>query len=176
MNQSLFFYLNNFAGKSVCFDSVVIFCAEYLPYVLVAGFLLILIFSKKTSQEKIKIFIFTAISIFLSRAVIAEIIRYFYHVPRPFVNNDIIPLISHAPTASFPSGHAVFFFALATAIMLATQWRTWGAVFFAGAILIGIARVIAGLHWPADILGGAIIGIFSAIILYFPFKKYLQKS
>ncbi len=160
-------------------NSLIIFCAEYLPYILVSGFFLLLIFSKKDRIEKIKIFIFTAISVFLSRVVITEIIRYFYYVPRPFVNNDIIPLISHAPTASFPSGHAAFFFALATAITLvfATRWRTWGAVFFLGAVLIGLARVIAGLHWPIDILGGAVIGILSAIILYFPFKKYyLQKT
>lgn len=159
-------------------NSLVIFCAQYLPYILVAVFLLILIFSKKDFREKIKIFIFTAISVFLSRVVITEIIRYFYYVPRPFVNNDIVPLISHAPTASFPSGHAAFFFALATAIMLAPTLihKWWGFVFFIMAILIGISRVMTGLHWPIDILGGAIIGILSAIILYFPFKKHLQKS
>lgn len=157
-------------------NSIIIFCAEYLPYILVAVFLLILIFSKKDFKEKIKIFIFTAISVFLSRVVITEIIRYFYYVPRPFVDNDIVPLIYHAPTASFPSGHAAFFFALAIAIILVARWRTWGIVFFLGAILIGISRVIAGLHWPADILAGAIIGIFSAIILYFLFKKHLQKT
>ncbi len=161
-------------------NSIIIFCAEYLPYIFVAIFLLILIFSKKDFREKIKIFIFTAISVFLSRVVITEIIRYFYYVPRPFVNNDIVPLISHAPTASFPSGHAAFFFALATAITLGhlVSKRTLSVpiIFFLGAILIGISRVMAGLHWPYDILGGAVIGILSAIALFFPFKKYLQKT
>lgn len=157
-------------------NSLIIFCAEYLPYLLVLGFLLLLIFSKKDKIEKIKIFIFALVSVFLARVVITEIIRYFYYSPRPFVVlNNLNQLISHESTGSFPSGHAAFFFALATTIMLATKWRTWGAVFFLGAILIGIARVIAGIHWPYDILGGAIIGIFSAVILYFPFKKYLQK-
>lgn len=154
-------------------NSLIIFCAQYLPYILVAVFLLILIFSKETLREKIKFFIFTAISVFLSRVVITEIIRYFYYVPRPFVNNDIVPLISHEATGSFPSGHAAFFFALAMAVYYFN--RKWGVIFFVSAILMGLARIIAGVHWPIDILAGAIIGILSAIILYFPFKKYLQK-
>ena len=175
MNQSLFYYLNNLAGKSVCFDSIVIFCAEYLPYILIAGFLLILIFSKKTLREKIKFFIFAAISIFLSRVVITEIIRYFYFHPRPFVNNAVHQLIFHETTGSFPSGHTAFFFALATAVTLGhlVSKRTLSVpiIFFAGAVLIGVARVIAGIHWPFDILSGAVIGIISSVLVAKFFKK-----
>lgn len=176
MNQILFRYLNNLAGKSVCFDSIVIFCAQYLPYLLVLGFILFLIFSKRDKIIKINIFIFVTISVFLARVALTEIIRYFYYVPRPFVNNDIYQLISHEANGSFPSGHAAFFFALATAIILVTRWRTQGIVFSLGAILIIISRVIAGLHWPLDILAGALIGILSPLIIYLFFKKKLQKS
>jgi undecaprenyl-diphosphatase len=147
------------------------FFAQYLAYVLVAIFLVLLIFSKKNSHEKIIFFLFAAVSIFLSRIIITEAIRYFYPVSRPFVDNAVNQLIFHETSGSFPSGHATFFFALAMAIMLATRWRTWGVVFFAGAILMGLARVIAGIHWPYDILGGAIIGIFSTLIV----KKILDK-
>lgn len=180
MNQSLFFYLNNLAAKSVCFDSVIIFCAEYLSYILIAGFLLILIFGKKTLWGKIKFFIFAAISIFLSRIVITEIIRYFYYHPRPFVNNTVHQLIFHETSSSFPSGHAAFFFALAMVVYLIFKGSPWifqglPLVFFMGAILIGIARVIAGIHWPMDILAGAMVGIISSLIVHLFLKKIAQK-
>lgn len=177
MNERLFFYLNNFAGESAIFDSLVVFCAEYLAYVLVAIFLVVLIFSKKTYREKIKIFIFTAISIFLSRIVITEAIRYFYYHPRPFVDNAgaVRQLIFHETSGSFPSGHAAFFFALAMAIYLFFN-KKWGWLFFAGATLISISRVITGVHWPLDILGGAIIGILSTIAVYYFSKAWLQKD
>lgn len=178
MNQSIFYYLNNLAGKSVCFDSIVVFCGEYLPYILVAGFLLILIFSKKDFKEKIKFFIFAAISIFLSRAIITEIIRYFYYHPRPFVNDAVHQLIFHETSSSFPSGHAAFFFALATAIYL-NRRRTsvlWPILFFLGAVSISLARVIAGIHWPADIIVGAIVGIASSCAIFLILKRRLQKS
>lgn len=159
MNQALFFYLNNLAGKSVCFDSLVIFVAQYLGYWLVGGLIAFLIFSKDKKRE-LKMIFFSAFSGFLSRIVITEIIRFFYYVPRPFVNNEVTQLISHEASGSFPSGHAAFFFALAMAVFF--FYKKWSILFFLGAILIGFARIIAGVHWPIDILGGAIIGILSA--------------
>lgn len=182
MNEKLFFYLNNLAGKSDFFDWLVVFCAEYLAYVLVVIFLAILIFSKKTSREKIKIFIFTVVSIFLSRIIITETVRYFYRVSRPFVNNTVHQLIFHEISGSFPSGHTAFFFALAMAVHLFYKSQTFGKsegltfVFFTGAILMGLARVITGVHWPLDILGGAIAGILSSWAVYQFFKSKLQNK
>ena len=170
----MFEYFNNLAGQAARFDYLIIFCAEYLAYVLVALFLAILIFSKKTYREKIIFFIFIGLSVFISRVVVTEAIRYFYHVSRPFVNNNVHQLIFHETSSSFPSGHAAFFFALAMAVYLFSQGPTSGnsrgrslvsVMFFVGAILIGIARVIAGVHWPLDILAGAAVGILSAIIV-----------
>lgn len=175
MNKELFFYLNNFIGKSQIFDWLVIFCAEYLPYVLITVFLAILIFGKKTYREKIEIFIFSGLSIFLSRIVITEAIRYFFYISRPFVNNNVHQLIFHKTSGSFPSGHATFFFALAMAVYLFLN-KKWGWLFFAGATIISIARVIAGVHWPYDILGGAVVGIFSAIIVNYLTRRRLQNN
>lgn len=173
MNQAVFQYLNNFSGRSQSFDWLVVFCAEYLGYILVAIFLAVLIFSKKTYREKIKIFIFTALSVFVSRIVITEIIRYFYHVSRPFIDNSgaVRQLIFHEASGSFPSGHAAFFFALAMAVYLFFN-KKWGWLFFVGATIISISRVVAGIHWPYDILAGAIVGIFFS----FAVKKILDKS
>lgn len=159
MNQIIFFYLNNLAGKSVCFDSIVIFLGQYLGYWLVAGLFMFLILGKDKRKE-IKMLIAATFSVFLSRIVMTEIIRFFYFVPRPFVNNTVHQLIFYETSGSFPSGHAAFFFALAMAIFF--FHKKWSILFFAGAILIGVARITAGIHWPIDILAGAIVGILSA--------------
>ncbi len=169
MNQDLFFYLNNLAGKFACFDSIVIFIAQYLAYWLVAAFFALVIL-EKDKKKKFKMLIFSILSIFLSRIVITEIIRYFYFVSRPFVNNNVFQLIFHETSGSFPSGHAAFFFALAMAVYFFK--KKWSIVFFAGAILIGLARIIAGVHWPLDILGGAVIGVISFVLVAKFFKKF----
>ncbi|MBU2219461.1 phosphatase PAP2 family protein [Patescibacteria group bacterium] len=150
-------------------NSLIIFCAQYLPYIIVAIFLLLLIFSKKDRRSKIKFIIFAGFSVFIARVIFTEIIRYFYYIPRPFVNSDIVPLISHEATGSFPSGHAAFFFALAMSVYF--HHKRWSILFFAGALLIGLARVIAGIHWPLDILAGAVIGVISSVLVAKFFKK-----
>jgi undecaprenyl-diphosphatase len=64
---------------------------------------------------------------------------------------------------SFPSGHALFYFALAFVIY--TKSKKWGMWFFLGAFLMGLGRVASGVHFPIDILGGAVLGILTAYIL-----------
>lgn len=168
MNQVIFYYLNNFAGRSVCFDGLIIFFSQYFAYILVAVFVIIVLLNKKENKERTKIFALAAISTILSRGVITEIVRYFYYIPRPFVNNAVHQLIFHETNGSFPSGHAAFFFALAMAIFF--FHKKWGTIFFIGAVLISVARVMVGIHWPLDILGGAIIGILSSLLIYKIFK------
>lgn len=74
--------------------------------------------------------------------------------------------------ASFPSGHATFFFALAFCTFLIN--KKWGWILTAAAVVTTVARVVAGVHWPSDIVGGAIIaGLVFAVMYYWilPPKK-----
>lgn len=162
MNVAIFQYFHSFAGQSICFDSIIIFCAKYLPYLMVMALGLFLVFSRDRKQE-LKMILYAFSSAILARLVITEIIRYFYHSPRPFQVYDFAPLL-YDFNSSFPSGHAAFFFALATAIFLFR--KKWGIVYFLGAIIIVLSRIMAGIHWPTDVLGGIVVGIFSAIVIF----------
>lgn len=183
MNEALFYYLNNLAGKSIFLDKTVIFFGTYLAYILAIATIFIFI-----KNRNLKFLLLVSLSVFLSRVVFAETIRFFYKVSRPFVNNpNVHQLIFHETSSSFPSGHATAFFALATAVYLFSYfddlleedrktYKKWGIVFFISSILMGIARIIAGVHWPLDILAGAIIGIFSAFFICKIFKIIYNKS
>jgi len=176
INNNLFQYLNSFVGKSISLDTFVLFCAHYLPYWLILGACIPSLFwlykhlrsrgALKNIPPKIFFFpVFILGSGFFARFVVAEIIRYFYYNPRPFaVLDNVSRLILHEPTASFPSGHTVFFFAMATAFFF--FYKRWSALFFLGAFLAGISRVIAGVHWPLDILGGIVVGVATPVVIY----------
>jgi len=161
MNIAIFQYFHGFVGQGVCFDSIIIFCAKYLPYIMIAVLGLFFIFGRDRKRE-LKMMIYAGASVILSRLVITEIIRYFYPVARPFIVYQFTPLI-YDYANSFPSGHAAFFFALATIIFL--FHKKWGIAYFLGAIIISISRIMAGVHWPTDILGGLAVGVVSAILL-----------
>ena len=93
-----------------------------------------------------------------------EIIRFFYNRPRPFeVLENVVKLTDHTTGSSFPSGHAAVIFGLAGFLFLHN--RKIGLWFLAAAVLIGIARVAVGVHYPSDILGGLTVGLVSAWIV-----------
>ena len=158
----VFRFLNGFAGKSPITDRIFIFLADYLPYVLGLVFLILLF---RTSMNlRWRLIITTAVSAFFARFIITEIIRFLYHRPRPFSVWHVTQLVSENKW-SFPSGHAVFFFAVAASIYIYN--KKWGILFYIAAFLISVARVVAGVHYPTDIIGGAIIGILCAYLVYF---------
>lgn len=169
LDTQLFYLLNNLAGQSSFFDGIVVFLASYLPPILIVFFIAFLLFSQHSKREKLQIFLITTISVVIARFGVTELIRFFYHRTRPFVDLPVNQLLTNNDW-SFPSGHATFFFAMATAVYL--YHKKWGIVFIGATILMTLSRVIAGVHYPSDIVGGALVGIIVAhIIVYLARKK-----
>ena len=141
-------------------EFLIMFLGEYLAYILVAG---ILVFWWQNRKAHPKFFWQAILAAIVSRGIITEAIRLFWERPRPFIENNITPLIEHAASFSFPSGHAAVFFALGTVIWFYNKKA--GVLFLLGAGILSSARVFAFLHWPSDILAGAAIGIASAFLV-----------
>jgi undecaprenyl-diphosphatase len=81
--------------------------------------------------------------------------------PRPFVADPsgVHLFAAHAADAGFPSDHATAAFAIGAAILL--RDRRWGAA------VIALAAVLAiGVHYPTDVLAGALVGIAAAMTLW----------
>jgi undecaprenyl-diphosphatase len=164
MDLFLFNKLNSFSLKYFYFDVLVIFLADYLGYILVSILILFLILDfRKFREMVIKAFI----SALISRFLIVEIIRFFWYRPRPFLIENNVNLLIFHNAASFPSGHAAFFFALSFIIYFYN--KKIGLFFLLSTFLISLARVAAGIHWPSDIFFGALIGFFISLF----FNKFL---
>lgn len=137
-------------------DLWIVFFAKYFPYVVAGLFVVFALTRSQAKKERILLFCEGAVSALISRGAV-EALRLFIHRPRPFVADpSLVPLLNET-SFSFPSGHAAFFFALATTVYL--RDKRLGVWFFLAAALIGIARVLAGVHYVTDILGGAALGI-----------------
>jgi len=165
LDTQLFYLLNNLAGQSQLFDGVIVFLASYLAYILIIAYLAFVFFSQYQRREKLQILFITGISVIVARFGVAELIRLFYQRPRPFSVLDNVQQLLTSNEWSFPSGHATFFFALATAVYLYN--KKWGIGFFIATILITVSRVIAGIHYPSDIIAGAVIGIAVAYTVFY---------
>jgi undecaprenyl-diphosphatase len=73
------------------------------------------------------------------------------------------PLVAIPHSDAFPSGHTATSFAAAT-ILTAFVPRAAPAL-YALALAIGYSRVYVGVHWPLDVVGGAAIGLATALLL-----------
>lgn len=148
----IFQQINSWAGENVCLDSLGIFFAEYLIYILVGVALLLF-------RKNLKRAVFAGLAAVLAKFGIVELIRIFWSRTRPFIENNVNLLIEKASDPSFPSGHASASFALSYVVYYYNKKA--GIFFFVASFLIAITRVFVGVHWPLDIVGGAVVGVFS---------------
>lgn len=160
LDQTFFLWIHGLAGKSRLLDFLGIFLADYLGYILTVG-ALATIWALGDWKRRIHYFSFLALVLILSRGIFTELIRFFYHRPRPFSVLDFKPLIEGVNQGAFPSGHAAFYFALAGVVYFLDQRK--GKYFFTAAALMGLARVFVGVHWPMDIIGGALAALLSVL-------------
>ena len=162
-NQAGFAMIHGLSGRNFFADITGIFFAEWLPYFLVLGFFVV-VFLQKGTRRRIYLFAEGTLAVILSRGVVTPVIQYFWHEMRPYDFYGISPLVTTSGW-SFPSAHMTLFFALATALWFSAKSRAKGLWYFLLPALIGVARIYAGLHWPLDIIGGAAIGIASALLV-----------
>jgi undecaprenyl-diphosphatase len=73
------------------------------------------------------------------------------------------PLVSLPHGHAFPSGHATSSFACATVLSVLAPRAAPG--FFLLALAIGYSRLYVGVHWPLDVVGGAVLGFVTALLL-----------
>lgn len=84
-----------------------------------------------------------------------------YMHARPFIVYGRTPLVAHAPDNAFPSDHLA---ACGLAFgFLWTRSKGFAAIVAVCAALIGAARVLAGLHWPIDIVAGFVFGVLAIV-------------
>ena len=126
----------------------------------------LIIFSSLTKKIPLrKEAFYILISVALS-AILANVLKYSIDLPRPYVLYPFIEKLGSGGSPSFPSGHTADAFAFAMAASLV--WRKWQIVIsaFIWAALVGYSRMCLGVHFPSDVIAGALIGIICPIASY----------
>lgn len=157
INHDILLALYSLATSSAVASGLVIFFAQWFPFIVLIS-VVVYIFLDENENEVVRILVRTAFPTLIVWLTVA-LIKHFFPSPRPFASDlGITPLISVAdPFGAFPSAHAAIFGSLA-GTMFAKYGRA-GRWYLFGAILIAIARVGAGVHWPGDVLTGIILGL-----------------
>jgi undecaprenyl-diphosphatase len=163
MNNSIFQFF--YSLSSIPFFAKV---SLFLSYSFTYSFIFLIgiwaIFISKKKMFNFSLFFFSGFFSWL----ISETLKNILKINRPFIAEHIVPL--HADVGfSFPSSHMALFTAVAVSMFFVNKRA--GFIFTIIAILIGISRMIIGVHYPSDILGGFFVGLITSLIFTEIFKK-----
>jgi membrane-associated phospholipid phosphatase len=145
-------------------DSVIAFAAQYLLFIMAAGFAVFWLFGVDRAG-KLRLGGAAVIGLVLA-AVFLIAAGKLHSDPRPFVQNPTLhPLFPHARDNGFPSDHSIAAGLIAGLVLFRS--RLWGAVFALAALCVAAARVAAHVHHVQDVVAGLILGGIAAVLGYY---------
>ena len=139
-------------------DKFCVFVAKITPYLTALLYAITLLILFINHSSKLVITILKPLSSFL----IVTIIRKLYNRPRPCVVFNIEPLVDHKTDESFPSRHTVSAFAIAFALLNISL--PLGIISLIIACLVGLSRILCGVHFVSDVFCGFLIALIIHLI------------
>jgi len=156
---ALFQLINGWAGRWPLLDGVMrLLVNDYgLPTAMSLG-LVALWFEgrERIGRERNQRAVLLAVLSLLAANVLLKLCNFIYFRPRPFYSHPVNLLFYHPTDSSLPSNAVTVGFSLAVSVWLGN--RTAGLGFILAALLFGLARVFCGVHYPGDVLAGALLG------------------
>ena len=152
-------------------NGLIIFVASYLYLVSVAVFAGYFFYTHGGRRRRFLLFSIFTLPLSYLTSLLAGLL---YYDPRPFVVLHITPLIYHAADNGFPSDHALLTGTLAAIVTVFN--RRLGVLLWILAILVGAARVVAGVHHSIDILASFGIAIGATVTVSILLKRHWRSD
>jgi len=169
INENLLQYLHGFTQYPIIENIIYIFADApifFLPVFLITAWILY----KNNEAKKIDLLHITYGCII--GIVISLTIQQFVDIARPesALTGSTKLILDHIPDASFPSDHATVSVAFLTGLFLAGYTRI-AYIFLAFVVIMNLSRVIAGVHWPFDIVAWSVVWIVASLLSFRSLKS-----
>ncbi|WP_420602508.1 phosphatase PAP2 family protein [Flagellimonas sp.] len=166
-DRNTFVYLNGLGSPEYDqFWSIATEISTWIPLFL----LFLLLFVLKFPKRKALFNIVSVTSIALFITFLTHLVKIWAKRPRPCNDesiNSFIRILKTPVDYSFFSGHASSSFAITTLVVLLMRNNIkWAWIFFIWPLLFSYSRIYVGVHFPLDILVGALIGTTTGILFY----------
>ncbi|WP_222983535.1 phosphatase PAP2 family protein [Flagellimonas meishanensis] len=174
-DRDAFIYLNSLGIESYdSFWSIVTHIGTWIPLFM----LFIIILFQKFPNREATLRVWTALGLLIFVLSLTYITKISVARLRPNNTEEINTLIRilHSPTDySFFSGHASSSFSLTILMYLFLRKKTiWALLFFVWPVLFALSRIYVGVHYPSDIIVGAMVGICCGVLFYKLYNKFIS--
>lgn len=175
LDLSVFYFINHSISHPF-FDKFFVLITTQESWYISFAILLFFLLTKFGVRGRYFFFLLI-VGIFLSDQISSHLIKEWVNRIRPCHSlEDVRLLVSCGSGKSFPSSHSVNNFALA--VFLSYFFNKYRIYFYILASIVALSRVYVGVHYPSDILGGAVIGFIIAnliLIIYKRFENFIAK-
>lgn len=134
-------------------DIFIIFIAKYFIVIPIIAAIFVA-WRFKNRKDILKFILVVLVGGILS-LILAKVASMLWYNPRPFVVGNFTPLIPHAADNGFPSDHVLLASFLGWTILRYSKKIGIGVLVVAA--VIGISRVMAGVHHPIDVIGSFVV-------------------
>lgn len=167
LDYQLFQAINHLAVAAAWLNPLMRFLAQDAEYVFYVGVVVYWLIRAGSNRRMVAEALLSACAAF----AVSGLIGHFFYRDRPFVAHAVLQLIKHPANASFPSDHALGAFVIAWTIWLFRQRD--GKLWLILAAAIALSRIWTGVHYPSDVIAGAVIGIAAAAGVHRLFARSL---
>lgn len=136
--------------------------------------LIVLIISIRKRSETLRRKFYLLASVLIFSAIVSQGLKQLIYRERPFITHSFIEKYSDGGGSSFPSGHTLKAFAMATALSLLFSRKKIVIPVFVWAILVAYSRIALGVHYPSDVIAGVVLGTFLGWIIPRTSRKILS--
>lgn len=178
LDQELFVFLNN--QHSPAWDVIMVYASDkyfWIPfYLLLIGYIVY-----RYRMQSIPMLLMAVVAIGLADFVASGIFKPYFARLRPCHDPELSAMVNMVKGCGgkfgFLSSHASTGFALAVFfnLILSDRYFIFKIVLVTWAVVVSYSRIYLGVHFPGDILGGAVVGTLMALLSAYGYQHWLVK-
>ena len=173
-DKEVLLYLNGLGSEKYdLFWLIITKISTWIPLFLVFGLLLFIKFPKRLAFSKFAFVVVLSVMI----TWLAKFVKIWSERLRPCNDetiNAMMRILKTPADYSFFSGHASSSFSITLLVVLFLREKVkWAPVFFVWPLLFSYSRLYLGVHFPLDVMVGALAGALLALVFYLAFKRFI---